>query len=110
MKISKDNLFHVLRLYVIVMLKLCIAQNFKISFEIFIIYHDFAMNIMGIKIKNVQSIFRKKVSMGLILHIMSSKILLGKTDAFLGRRYTIGKQCFSTDILWDEGPGLQLKT
>ena len=32
-------------------------------FVIFIIFHDFAMNIMGIKTKNAQSFFRKKVSM-----------------------------------------------
>ena len=28
-------------------------------------------------------------------------ILVGYTDTVLGRRYTIGKQCFSTDLLWD---------
>ena len=59
------------------------------------------MNIMGIKTKNAQSIFRKKnVSMGLILHITISGILLGFTDTKLGRRYTIGLQYFSTDLLW----------
>ena len=42
------------------MLKKGIAQNFKIFSEIFTIFHDFAMNIMGIKTKNAQSIFRKK--------------------------------------------------
>ena len=31
------------------MLKKGIAQNFKIFFEIFTIFHDFAVNIMGIK-------------------------------------------------------------
>ena len=55
---------------------------------------------MGIKTKNAQQIFRKKVSMGLILHVMSGKILLRYTDTVLGRRYTIGIQCFSTDLLW----------
>ena len=30
--------------------------------KIFIIFHDFDMNIMGIKTKNAQSVFRKKVS------------------------------------------------
>ena len=60
---------------------------------------------MGIKTKDAQSIFRKKLTTGLILHIMSSKIPLGYTDTVLGRRYTIGIQCFITDILWDEGPG-----
>ena len=38
----------------------CIAQNFIFFFEILTIFHDFAMNIMGIKTKNAQSIFRKK--------------------------------------------------
>ena len=33
-----------------------------------------------------------------IPRIMSSKMLLGYTD---DRRYTIGKQYFSTDLLWD---------
>ena len=48
------------------MLKKCIAQKFKFFFEIFTIFYDFAMNIMGIKTKNAQSIFRKKkVSMGI---------------------------------------------
>ena len=36
---------------------------------------------------------------------MSKKILLGHTDTELGRRYTIGLQRFSTDILWHQGPG-----
>ena len=42
------------------MLKKCIAQNFKIFFEIFTIYHDFTMNIIGIKMQDAQTIFRKK--------------------------------------------------
>ena len=42
------------------MLKMGIARNFKFFFEIFKFYYDFAMNIMGIKTKNAQSIFRKK--------------------------------------------------
>ena len=46
------------------MLKKCIAQNFKILFEIFKFYYDFSMNIMKIKMKNVQSIFRKKNTYG----------------------------------------------
>ena len=36
-----------------------------------------------------------------IPRIMSSKMLLGYTDEALDRRYTIGKQYFSTDLLWD---------
>ena len=74
--------------------------KFQIYFEFFTIYHDFAMNIMGIKVEDAQTICRKKVSMGLILHIMCSKILLGYTDTVLGRRYTIRIQCFSTELLW----------
>ena len=48
-----------------------LRPKFQIFIEIFKVYHDFAMNIMGIKTKNAQSIFRKKVSMALILHNMS---------------------------------------
>ena len=80
--------------------KKCIAQIFKIFTETFKFYDDFSMNIMRIKTKNVQSIFEKKVPMGLILHIMSLKILLEHSDTVQGRRYTIGIQCFSTDLLW----------
>ena len=43
--------------------------------------------------------------MGLILLIMCSKIPLGYTDTPLGRRYTIEIECFTTDILWDDGSG-----
>ena len=65
------------------MVKKCIAQNFKRIFEIFTIYRDLNMNIMGIKTKNAQSIFREKVSVEHILHIMSSKMLYGYTDTVL---------------------------
>ena len=51
----------------------------------------------------------RKLSMGLILHIMSSNILLGYTDAVLDRRYAIGIQCFSTDLLWHESPCRYMK-
>ena len=39
------------------------------------------------------------------MQIISSKMLLGYTDTVLDRRYTIGIQCFSTDMLWDQGLG-----
>ena len=57
------------------------------------------MNIMRIKTKDVQSIFRKNLSMGRILQIMSRKKLLGYTYTVLRRRYTIGIQCYSTEML-----------
>ena len=83
------------------MLKKYIGQNFKFFFRNFHNFHDFPMSIMGIKTTNAQSIFRKKVSMGLILHTMSSKMFLGYTDTVpLCRRYTIGVQSFSIDLLW----------
>ena len=51
--------------------------------------------------KDAQSI-PIKVSMRLVLNIKSSKILLVFTDTVMGRRCTIGIQCFSTDLLWHE--------
>ena len=59
------------------------------------------MNLKKTKIKDLQPIFRKKGPIGLTLHIMSTNILFGYTDTVLGRRYTIGMQFFSTNILWD---------
>ena len=82
------------------MLKKCNAQKFKIFLGIFKFYYDFPMIIMSIKTNDAQSIFRKKVSMGFNLYIMSGKILFRHTDTVMGRRYTIVIQCFSTEILW----------
>ena len=55
--------------------KKCIGQNF-IFLEFLMFCHDFTVNIMGIETKDPQSIFRKKVSVSFIVHIMCSKIPL----------------------------------
>ena len=39
---------------------MCIAQNFNFVFENFSIIHGFALNVMGIETKDVQSNFKKK--------------------------------------------------
>ena len=59
------------------------------------------MNIMRIKTKDVQSFFRKKLSMGLILRIMSRMMLLGCIYTVLTRRYTRGIQCYRTEMFWN---------
>ena len=68
------------------MLKKCNAQKFKFFGGIFKFYYDFPMIIMSIKTNDAQSqaIFRKKVSMGFNLYIMSGKILFRHTDTVMG--------------------------
>ena len=54
-------------------------------FVIFKLYYDFLVNILTIKTKDALSTFRKE-RMGLILHIMSSKVLIEYTDTVFRRR------------------------
>ena len=62
------------------------------------------MIFMIIRTKDKQSIFLKKSAYATYTAHTASryslKILLEYTDTVLGRRYTIGIQCFSTDLLW----------
>ena len=67
--------------------KKCIAQNF-IFFEIFTIYLFYAHQ--ENQNQEEEYIFRGKIPMQLILHIMNTNILFGYTDTVLGRRYAIG--------------------